>query len=79
MAVRNDSFAEPTFDDPKMMQATSKPCKKHNAAIGEGCWNIMTDSSDYALKAVCNKRARAVGFNGRISTNSLNSGSKRRR
>lgn len=45
-------------------------CTKHNASIGTPCWLIEMSSAG-VLGAICNKRARAAGFDHKISPKSL--------
>lgn len=47
-----------------------RPCPKHKAAIGEPCWVLERSLRGGAL-AVCNRRARAAGFNHPIDPKSL--------
>lgn len=47
-------------------------CEKHRALVGEPCWYIPVGhifSGD--LRAICGKRVRRGGFNGKISPTSL--------
>lgn len=45
-------------------------CKKHRASIGWPCWGIIQADGIY-MNAVCNKRAKAAGFNHPIRPESL--------
>jgi hypothetical protein len=54
-----------------------KPCKDHDAGLGLACFQLVTDDG-VGLAAVCNRRARAAGFNASVSPQSLNRGKNQR-
>lgn len=45
-------------------------CAKHQASVGWPCWGIIQANGAY-MNAVCNKRAKAAGFNHAIKPESL--------
>jgi len=46
------------------------PCNKHLAKVFEPCYSIPADTSDKTLLAICGKRAKQAGANGKISQSS---------
>ena len=46
----------------------SVPCPHHGADIGDACWNLL--SARGLLRAICGRRARSAGCNGRITSKS---------
>lgn len=47
-----------------------KACQKHEASVGDPCWGIV-QSDGLGRGAVCNRRAKAAGFNNPIRPESL--------
>lgn len=45
-------------------------CNRHHAKIGFACWDIHTATGSI-LSAVCDRRAKAAGFIGKISDSAL--------
>lgn len=41
------------------------PCTRHGADIGDACWNL--GSARGILRAICDRRARGAGANGKIT------------
>lgn len=45
------------------------PCADHDAARGEACWSIAADTRRDPLLAICDRRARKAGCDGRPPQN----------
>lgn len=65
-----ERYEEPTFELFMTTILDRGPCARHQVPAGIPCWHI-TMSSAGTLAAICNKRARAAGFDHKISPKSL--------
>lgn len=48
----------------------SHRCGRHSAEIGDPCFWSYGSTPGYVVLAVCNKRIKSAGFNGKISVSS---------
>lgn len=53
----------------KSIMATT-PCGRHSAELGEPCFWSHGSTPGYKVLALCNKRIKKAGFNGKISVSS---------